>query len=60
MPFLILKTAMKDQLNLKNMKNTLKKYGQSHILDFLERLDSTRPKSLLDQLDSLDFDVLDR
>jgi UDP-N-acetylglucosamine/UDP-N-acetylgalactosamine diphosphorylase len=50
---------MKDQRKPKNMKNTLKKYGQSHLLAFCEQLDPARQKHLLDQLNSLDFAQLD-
>jgi UDP-N-acetylglucosamine/UDP-N-acetylgalactosamine diphosphorylase len=60
MSFLILKTAMTDQANLKNMKNVLKKCGQSHLLAFRERLSPARQQRLLNQLNLLDFAQLDR
>jgi UDP-N-acetylglucosamine/UDP-N-acetylgalactosamine diphosphorylase len=51
---------MIDNNNFENLKNVLKKYGQSHLLAFRDRLDPVRQQRLFDQLNSLDFTQLDR
>jgi UDP-N-acetylglucosamine/UDP-N-acetylgalactosamine diphosphorylase len=51
---------MIDQNKLQKMKNTLKKYGQSHILAFWDRLEPARQGELLAQIDQMDFAQLDR
>jgi UDP-N-acetylglucosamine/UDP-N-acetylgalactosamine diphosphorylase len=51
---------MVDQTKLKNLKNVLKKYGQSHLLGFWDRLDPARQERLFDQLIRLDFAQMDR
>ncbi len=42
------------------LKKVLKKYGQSHLLAFWDRLDSARQEKLLAQLEQLDFTQIDR
>jgi UDP-N-acetylglucosamine/UDP-N-acetylgalactosamine diphosphorylase len=51
---------MIDNNNFENLKNVLKKYGQSHLLAFLDQLSPDSRQHLLDQLNLLDFAVLDR
>jgi UDP-N-acetylglucosamine/UDP-N-acetylgalactosamine diphosphorylase len=51
---------MIDNKNLENLKNVLKKCGQSHLWAFWERLSSARQQRLLNQLNLLDFAQLDR
>jgi len=51
---------MIDNNIFENLKNVLKKYGQSHLLAFRDRLDPVRQQHLLDQLNSLDFTQLER
>jgi UDP-N-acetylglucosamine/UDP-N-acetylgalactosamine diphosphorylase len=51
---------MIDQIKLKNLKNVLKKYGQTHLLAFWDDLAPDRQENLLAQLTQTDFDQLDR
>jgi len=51
---------MAARTELKNLKNVLKKYGQTHLLAFWDRLDSTRQENLLAQISQLDFAQIDR
>jgi UDP-N-acetylglucosamine/UDP-N-acetylgalactosamine diphosphorylase len=51
---------MTDQTKLENLKNVLKKYGQSHLLTFWDRLNPASRKHLFTQLTQLDFAQLDR
>jgi UDP-N-acetylglucosamine/UDP-N-acetylgalactosamine diphosphorylase len=51
---------MTDQNQLKNLKNVLKKHGQSHILAFWDRLEPAQQGQLLAQIDQMDFAQLDR
>ncbi len=51
---------MTDQNKLQKLKTVLKKYGQSHILAFWDRLDPARRGWLLAQINQLDFAQLDR
>jgi len=51
---------MIDQTKLKNLKNVLKKFNQTHLLSFWDRLDPNRQENLLAQLTGLDFAQLDR
>jgi UDP-N-acetylglucosamine/UDP-N-acetylgalactosamine diphosphorylase len=50
---------MKDKNTLQKIKTVLKKYGQSHILAFWDRLDPTRQSRLLAQINQIDFAQLD-
>jgi UDP-N-acetylglucosamine/UDP-N-acetylgalactosamine diphosphorylase len=51
---------MVNQTTLKTLKNVLKKYGQTHLLGFWDRLDPAQKDNLLEQLRPLDFDQIDR
>ena len=51
---------MIDQNKLQKLKTVLKKYGQSHILAFWDRLDPARQGRLFAQINQLDFAQLDR
>jgi UDP-N-acetylglucosamine/UDP-N-acetylgalactosamine diphosphorylase len=44
---------------LKNLKKVLKKYGQTHLLAFWDRLDPARQENLLAQIGQLDFAQID-
>ncbi|MBN2064279.1 MAG: UDPGP type 1 family protein, partial [Sedimentisphaerales bacterium] len=39
-------------------QKTLEKYGQSHLLQFIEELDQEQKVSLIEQIEALDFDML--
>jgi UDP-N-acetylglucosamine/UDP-N-acetylgalactosamine diphosphorylase len=54
------KRAMIDNNIFENLKNVLKKYGQSHLLAFWDRLSPDSRQRLLDQLNLLDFTMLER
>ncbi|MGA2172941.1 MAG: UDPGP type 1 family protein [Sedimentisphaerales bacterium] len=43
-----------------NLKNVLKKYGQTHLISFWDHLDPTQKNNLLTQLGQLDFDQIGR
>jgi UDP-N-acetylglucosamine/UDP-N-acetylgalactosamine diphosphorylase len=47
------------QTKLENLKNVLKKYGQTHLLAFWDRLDPARQENLLAQISRLDLAQLD-
>ncbi|MGA2069812.1 MAG: UDPGP type 1 family protein [Sedimentisphaerales bacterium] len=51
---------MIDQSELQNLQKVLKKYGQSHLLAFWDRLDPARQERLAAQIGQLDFVQLDR
>jgi UDP-N-acetylglucosamine/UDP-N-acetylgalactosamine diphosphorylase len=51
---------MTDQNKLQKLKTVLKKYGQSHILAFWDRLGPARQDRLLAQINQLDFAQLNR
>jgi len=51
---------MMDQSQIQKLKKVLKKYGQSHLLAFWDRLDPARQDKLLAQLNHLDFAQVDR
>lgn len=40
------------------IKNQLKKYGQEHLLDHYETLDETHKKELLEQIENIDFELI--
>ena len=44
--------------NLENIRKTLKKYSQEHLLNGYERLDEVKQKQLLDQIESTDFELI--
>ena len=47
---------MKDEL--KNVKETLKQYGQEHLLLKYDEMDDNGKKELLDQINTIDFDLM--
>jgi hypothetical protein len=51
---------MTDQSKLQNLQKVLKKYGQTRLLAFWDRLDPARQEGLLAQIGQLDFVQLDR
>ena len=51
---------MTDQFQLQKLRKVLKKYGQSHLLDFWDRIDPVRQEKLFAQLKALDFALIDR
>ncbi len=51
---------MTDQNKLRKLKTVLKKYGQSHLLAFWDRLEPVRQGRLLAQISQLDFAQLGR
>ena len=44
--------------NIETIKKTLKKYSQEHLLDEYEKLDGTKQKQLLDQIEHIDFELI--
>ena len=44
--------------NIEAIKKTLKKYSQEHLLDEYEKLDETKQKQLLDQIQHIDFELI--
>ena len=47
---------MEERLN--EIKAVLKKYGQEQLLNNYERLDDTKKKELLDQIENIDFELI--
>lgn len=52
-------THEKPEKTLKNVKKTLKTHNQCHILAFFQELSPPRQKTLLSQIESLDFSQID-
>jgi len=50
---------MAARTELKNLKNVLKKYSQTHLLAFWDRLNPARQENLLAQISQLDFAQID-
>ena len=44
--------------NLEEIKHTLKKYNQEHLLNFYEKLDEQKQQKLLDQIENIDFELI--
>ena len=44
--------------NLESIKKTLKKYSQEHLLNEYEKLDEVNQKRLLDQIEHIDFELI--
>lgn len=44
--------------NLENIRRTLKKYSQEHLLNEYEKLDVVKQKKLLDQIEHIDFELI--
>ncbi len=45
-------------INIEEAKSILKKYGQEHILNSYEKLDDHYKKSLLNQIETMDFELI--
>lgn len=45
---------------LTNIKEKLKKYNQEHLLDFYDELDEIKKKKLISQLETIDFEKIDK
>ena len=46
------------QYNIEEIKHKLKKYGQEHLLIFYDKLDEKKQNELLEQIDEIDFDLI--
>ena len=44
--------------NIEEIKRTLKKYGQEHLLNFYETLDERKQDQLLKQIENIDFELI--
>ena len=44
--------------NIEEIKYTLKKYGQEHLLNFYDSLDERTQNKLLDQIENIDFELI--
>jgi len=44
--------------NIEEIKYTLKKYGQEHLLNFYDSLDERKQNKLLDQIENIDFELI--
>ena len=44
--------------NIENIRRTLKKYSQEHLLNGYERLDEVKQKQLLNQIENTDFELI--
>ena len=44
--------------NIEEIKRTLKKYGQEHLLNFYETLDKRKQDQLLEQIENIDFELI--
>ena len=44
--------------NIEEIKYTLKKYGQEHLLNFYDNLDERKQNKLLDQIENIDFELI--
>ena len=46
------------EYNIEEIKRKLKKYGQEHLLNFYDTLDEKKQKRLLEQIEGIDFDLI--
>ena len=46
-------------IRLEEIKAILKKYGQEHLLNQYEKLDDAHKKKLLDEIENIDFELMD-
>ena len=46
------------EYNIEEIKRKLKKYGQDHLLNFYDTLDEKKQKQLLEQIDRIDFELI--
>ena len=44
--------------NIEEIKYTLKKYGQEHLLDFYDTMEENKQKKLLEQIQNIDFELI--
>lgn len=44
--------------NIEEIKRTLKKYGQEHLLNFYDELDENKQRQLLEQIENIDFELI--
>ena len=44
--------------NIEEIKHTLKKYGQEHLLNFYDELDENKQRQLLEQIENIDFELI--
>ena len=45
--------------NLDEIRNKLKKHGQEHLLLFYDKMDDAKKEELLNQIENIDFDLMD-
>ena len=45
--------------NIEEIKATLKKYGQEHLLNHYDTLDEAHQKKLLEEIEEIDFALID-
>ena len=55
---LVIIPTYNEKENIEAIKKTLKKYSQEHLLDEYEKLDETKQKQLLDQIQHIDFELI--
>lgn len=48
------------ETNLENIKAILKKYGQEHLLNHYETLDDVHKKTLLEEIEAIDFELMNK
>ena len=44
--------------NIEEIKHTLKKYNQEHLLNFYDKLDEQKQNKLLEQIENIDFELI--
>ena len=44
--------------NIEEIKRTLKKYGQEHLLNFYDKVDENKQRQLLEQIENIDFELI--
>ena len=44
--------------NIEEIKYTLKKYGQEHLLNFYDTMEENKQKKLLEQIENIDFELI--
>ena len=43
---------------IQNIENVLRKYGQEHLIQYYKKLDEKDKKTLLDQMEKIDFELI--
>ena len=46
------------EYDIQEIKHTLKKYKQEHLLNFYDKLDEKKQKKLLEQINRIDFELI--